>query len=330
MIKKRHSFLTIITICILSIVLLKWFIDFKKECEKELHLVHKNEQLLTRMLDLENERAKEENLLSAQTGYKLPPIFITIKRGDTYTIKNNEVWVKNEKGEKQLTFDSEGNYKKSFLSLSPNQRYLAYFQDLSPNEEISNNDYYWHNYTTIRLLDLASGEINEVYRGSFKVGEYEWLSERELSVSVGCGTECSYLEILDIKTLNKRQLMYGVGYTWSPNKRYVFAYQYTIQSGLIVGDRFGNKLFTLKRGYPKTKERFSTHQAIWSPDSAKLALIINKDGQPELELLVFDAENGFKIIAQKDLEGKEFSELGWKDEESVFYKVRGEIMEVNI
>lgn len=259
-----------------------------------------------------------------------PPFFVTTKRGTVYFIKESEIWIKEKETEKQLTFDGGNKYKKSFLSLSPQEEYLAYFQDLPPKEGLSNDEYYWHNYTTLRLVNLTSGEIKEIYRGSFKVGDYEWLSETEISIGVGCGTECSYLEIVDVLTKNKRQLMYGVGYDWSPNKKYVFAYHYAIAAGITIGDKFSRELFTIKREYPQNAKWFSGHKAAWSFDSTKLALVINKDGEIEMELLVFDAEKGFKTVLQKNLGARRFLKLGWDKNDIVYYETDGGITKIKI
>ncbi len=239
--------------------------------------------------------------------------------GNAYFLKNNEVWMKTKDAEKQLTYDGAGEYNKNVLNVSPQQNYLAYFQDLSLKEGMNSDEYYRQNYTSLRILDLKSNTVTEVYKGSYKVGDYEWLSEREISVWIDCGSECSYLELIDIPAKRRRQLMYGVGYTWSPDKKYALAYHYSIQPGITVGDRFGNKIFTLMRDYPKEERVSSTHKAAWSADSSKLALIINKDRRPEPELLIFDVKRGFKTIIERDLKRKEFSRLEWRDNNVEYY-----------
>lgn len=245
---------------------------------------------------------------------------VSSSNGEAYFILGNDIWV-NKKGEqKQVTFDGKDRGRRSYLQISPKGKYLAFFQDLSDEATMSKEDYFWHNYVSINLLDVNHQKIEEVYRGSFRVGDFEWISNNELSVWVGCGSECSYLEVVDVFSKNKTPLQYGVGYAWSPNKRYVLAYHYSVQAGITVGDKNGNNLFTLKRNYPAGSRWFSDHEAVWSIDSSKLALIIHKDKSPNLELLVFDVKNKFKILLSRDLESQEFLEVGWKDVNSVYYK----------
>lgn len=158
----------------------------------------------------------------------------------------------------------------------------------------------------------------------------EWLNDDEFAIYRGCGTECEAVYIFNLKENFKQKLYYGVKHTWSPNKKYVLGYHYAIQPGITVGDKFGNELFTLRREYPQNGESRSTHKAVWSPNSSKLALIINKDKEQELELLVFNIENGFKLLLQKDLNSSEFTDFGWKDEKTAFYTVDGKANEIKL
>lgn len=98
-----------------------------------------------------------------------------------------------------------------------------------------------------------------------------------------------------------------------------------IQPGITVGNRLGNSLFVLRRSYSPNSGEYSSHEASWSPDSLKLALIIQKQHGAGLELLVFDVEHEFNLIKQRDLESSVFTRLGWKDERTVFYEVGGKV-----
>ena len=176
-----------------------------------------------------------------------------------------------------------------------------------------------------KILGEASSNENSQIRPTI-----EWLNDEEFVIYRGCGTECEVVYIFDLKKNFEQKLYYGIKHTWSPDKKYLLAYHYAIEPGITVGDRSGTRLFTLRREYPKDGKEVSTHKAIWSPSSSKLALIINKNKEAELELLVFDVENSRKLLSQKDLDSSDFTDFGWKDEKTVFYTVDGEANEFKL
>ncbi|PIZ64212.1 hypothetical protein CO051_04680 [Candidatus Roizmanbacteria bacterium CG_4_9_14_0_2_um_filter_39_13] len=145
----------------------------------------------------------------------------------------------------------------------------------------------------------------------------EWLNDEEFAVYRGCGTECETVYIFNLRQDGKQKLYYGVGHTWSPDKQYILAHHYAVQSGITVGDRYDNILFDLRREYPK--EYVGTHKASWSPDSTKLALIIHQDEKTRMELFVFDAQKNFQKIVQKQIQTKEVNDLYWQDRKTLIY-----------
>ena len=85
----------------------------------------------------------------------------------------------------------------------------------------------------------------------------------------------------------------------------VLAYHYTAGPGITIGDKFGKVLFELIRRHPfEYNKLVDMTEARWTPDSAKIALIIKKENQEILELIVFDVKQNFKQIFQKDLRGE--------------------------
>ncbi len=160
--------------------------------------------------------------------------------------------------------------------------------------------------------DINHKETKEIYRGSFKTSGWEWFSNEEILVFTGCGTECEVLHLIDLVSGEKIELNYGVNYKWSPDKTKVLALHYTIP-GFTVGDKFGNELFTLERKFLEYSKLFDFIQAEWSEDGGKIALVIKKDNEEKMELLVFDVQNDFNIISQSDIEAIDDIDLSWNN-----------------
>lgn len=127
-------------------------------------------------------------------------------------------------------------------------------------------------------------------------------------MSEGCGTECQAEFLVDLKSDKKYVLQYGVGYTWSPDKNWVFAYNYSYRTGITIGDKFGNVIYRYHI-LPPESETVNTPLAMWSPDSSKLALVMKKSDDKSFELLVFDSRKKFKKIFQSDVMDAEEFEL---------------------
>lgn len=172
----------------------------------------------------------------------------------------------------------------------------------------------------LHIGDAKTRETKNVYHGSFRTSGWEWFSDSEVLVSYGCGTECQTLYIINVDTDKKYTLGYGVGYEWSLNKKMVLAYRYSGRFGIIVGDKFGNILFQLSRESPDIySELLSQTKAAWSPDSNKIAAVIKKEDQDQLELLVFDTQENFKQIFQSDVDFFKDVELRWDSDEKLIY-----------
>lgn len=200
------------------------------------------------------------------------------------------------------------------LSPSPDGGRLAYYQHkfISDLTEIEDED-----YTSLVVKEKERKQI--VFTGNFRLSYFEWLNDEEMAIYRDCGTECMVAYHIDLLKNETHRLSLGVGYTWSPDRKYVLAYHVALQPGVTIGDRLGQPVFTLRRNSPKNKSGYSPHRAVWSPDSSKLALIIHKDNEARLEALIFDAREKFKLIRQKDLESDKFSDLTWASHRTVAY-----------
>jgi len=172
----------------------------------------------------------------------------------------------------------------------------------------------------LHIGNTKTRETKIVYHGSFKTSGWEWFSNNEVLVSYGCGTECQTIYIINVDTGKKYTLGYGVGYEWSPDKKMVVAYHYYAGSGITIGDKFGNILFRLLRERPDIySELLEQTMAYWSPDSNKIAVVIKKENQDQLELLIFNVQENFKQIFQSDVDFFEDTELRWDNNEKLVY-----------
>jgi Tol biopolymer transport system component len=219
--------------------------------------------------------------------------------------------------------------KQNTLKVSTTGKKRAYFQHKFTTDikEIGDRDYTF-------LVVEQEGKREKVFQGDFRLSYFEWLTDEEIAVYRNCGTECMIAYIVDLKTKTPRELMLGVGYTWSPNKQYVLAYHYSSKYGISVAEKdnfYGRMRFELRREHPPSGSNLTSKtQASWSPDSNKLALVIKKKAEEKLELLLFDVKNDFRLLGQKDLKSNQFSDLGWKDGTTVFYESGGKIIEIKI
>lgn len=219
--------------------------------------------------------------------------------------------------------------KENTLKFSPTGKKSAYFRHKFIIDLKGMDD---RDYTSVIIND--NGIEGTVFQRDDRLSSLDWLNEEEMVVYRDCGTECMQAYIVDIKTKILRDISIGVGYTWSPDKNYVLVYHYSWQYGISLankGDKFGRTIFQLRRDQPPNGSGLANKtQAVWSPDSSKLALIIRKEKEEKLELLVFAVNNNFKPLLQKDLEGNEFSELHWADVKILSYLVNGIIIEEKI
>ena len=209
--------------------------------------------------------------------------------------------------------------KENTFKFSLDRKKAAYFQNKLTTDikEISDRDY------TSLVID-QNGQIETVFQSDFRLSYFEWLNDKEIAVYSGCGTECMLAYIVDIDTKKHREISLGVGYTWSPDKRYVLAYHYSYQYGISIAEKgreHGRTIFQIRRTHPQdgSSRLASQTRAAWSDDSARLALVIRKEDEERLELLVFDVKGKFKLLLQKDLITDSSSGLGWKDQQTILY-----------
>lgn len=200
------------------------------------------------------------------------------------------------------------------LLLSPGGRRRAYYQHkfISDLTEIGNNDY-------TSLVVEEKGKTQTVFTGDHRLAFFEWLDDKEIAVYQDCGTECLMVYLIETQTGESHRFFMGGGYSWAPNKKYVIAFHDVPDDGISVGDKFGNALFTLRRGSPNTQAMVPNLRAVWSPDSSKIALVIHKEKSSDLELIVLDITNEFKGVLRKNLVGREISELRWQGPRRLIY-----------
>lgn len=219
---------------------------------------------------------------------------------------------------REYKMDNE-SLRTSTLKYSPSGKYYAFFQHkfVKDVKEIGDEDYAY-------IVAYLGVREEPVFKSDFRLSSFEWLSDEEVAVYRGCGTECSLAYIVNVKTKKYRELPLGVGYTWSPNRRYVAAYHYSYKYGFSLAekdDTYGRVKFELRRNHPPSGSGLSSATRLtWSPDSSKFSVILRKENEERLELLVFDVSDGFTLLTARDLENKEFSGLNWRDEKTVVYE----------
>lgn len=215
------------------------------------------------------------------------------------------------------------------LKVSPSGKRSAYFKQ---RLIIDSEDKWDQDHTSVIIESEDTKET--VFQGDERLSFLEWLNDDEIVVYRGCGTECMQAYIVDLKTKIPRDISIGVGYSWSPDKNYVLAYHYSWKYGISVankGDEFGRTIFQVTRDQPPNGSGLTNKtQAIWSPNSAKLALIIRKEKEEKLEVVVFDIISNFKPLLHKDLASNEFSDFHWEDSKTLSYFVNGKIISEKI
>jgi hypothetical protein len=218
-------------------------------------------------------------------------------------IEENGIFFYNGNTKRQVVYQ---NNPISDLIFSPSRNKFGYFvnysvydENISPDKEV-----------VLRIENLNTRDSKQVYGGSFRTGGWEWFLNDEVLVEEGCGTEC-HVQILENLISGKEYILqYGVDYTWSPDKNWVFAYNYSYRTGITIGDKFGNIVYKYHI-LPPENETANTPLAVWSPDSSKLALIIKNSNDKEFELLIFDSHNNFKEIFQSKVDNAKKFELKW-------------------
>lgn len=219
--------------------------------------------------------------------------------------------------------------KESTRQPSPDGKSYAYLQHkfIKDLKEMNDGDYTYVNV----YYDWGD---QPVFKSDFRVSSFEWVNDEELVVYRGCGTECTAAYIVNIETKKYRELPMGVGYTWSPNKKYVATYHYSYKYGITVfekDDIYGRTMFELRREHSTDGSGLiGETKMVWSPDSAKLAVIIEKESEEKLEIIIFNIIDEFSIVFRSDLENKKFSNLHWKNEKTVIFEDGGKLKVVNL
>lgn len=198
-----------------------------------------------------------------------------------------------------------------YFKFSPSKKRLGFYYE-SGNYLSAGRD------VALAVMNIAEQSVKKIYKGSFKTSDWEWLNDEEIAVYYGCGTECMAVYIIDVDSGGKEAaLQYGVNYEWSPDKELALAYNYSGKYGITVGDKKGNAVFSIKRDLAAPYDLIYKTNAEWSPNGGKLALIIQKEKQDRLELLVFNVQEDFKQIFQFDVNFSDDIELRWSDNDSI-------------
>ncbi len=225
-----------------------------------------------------------------------------------FFIKNNKL-IKKEKDNEIILDDNKT--EKSHLKISPKNIRIGYFASESQKE----NEFY-KDKTELLVVDTMKSIRKKIYTGDYHTSDWNWLDEKEAVVYSGCGTECEVAYLIDTESgKTTSRLQYGVGYEWSPSGRLVAAYNYSNHYGITVGNRSGETVFSIQREYPaKYHETISQTKLLWSPDSKKIALLIRKEEENKMELMIFDVEKNFKLLTKRDADYN-FSnnELKWEN-----------------
>lgn len=222
--------------------------------------------------------------------------------------------------EQKVTYNGQ---EIDYLKFSPSNKKLGFYYEsgnyLSAGRDIA-----------LAIMDIDGKSIKKIYEGSFKTSYWEWLNNKEVAVYYGCGTECMVVFIIDVNSgERKSELQYGVGHEWSPSKELVLAYNYSYRYGITIGDKIGNALFSIKREPIAYHDLIDKTVATWSPDSNKIAVVIKKENQDQLELLVFDVQENFKQIFQSDVGFLKDIELKWDSDEKLIYNDLEFVLEKN-
>jgi len=215
--------------------------------------------------------------------------------------------------ETQKIFEQKNeDLKKRSIVISPNKIRTAYFQEKFTTDNVTNiGDF---DYISVVIEDGNKTQV--VFQNDFRLSNLEWLNDREIVVYRSCGTECMIAYIVDTDTKHQQELILGVGYTWSPNKQYVAVYHYSYKYGISIanrGNQYGQTVLQVRRDHPNVGSALTSQTKVaWSSDSTKLAVVIRKENEEKLELIIYDITNQFKILYQQDLIESDISNLTWE------------------
>ena len=188
---------------------------------------------------------------------------------------------------------------------SPKKDKFGYFVDYSSDQDVN-----YDREAVLYIENTQSRKPKEVFHGTFRTSGWEWFSNDEVLIDESCGTECHVQILENLITGKEYVLQYGVGYTWSPNKKWIFAYNYSYRTGITIGDKFGNIIYK-HHILPPENETANTPLAVWSPDSSKLALVMKKSDDKSFELIILNSGENFKEIFKSNVDTDKKFELKW-------------------
>ncbi|MDO8592905.1 MAG: hypothetical protein Q7R92_04025 [bacterium] len=209
-------------------------------------------------------------------------------------LEQDDLWVYEKSSKRQILF--YGN-PIGQLQFSPSGKRFGFLE----YRDIYDKKTPYDEQVMLYLGEAGKKDYKIAYRGSFKTAGWEWLNENEVVAYTGCGTECEVAFLYDTHNLKEGVELWAVGYEWSPNKQMILSYNYSIGYGVRVQNKKGDDLFLIARDHPEFYNEFTDETtAVWSPDSGKLALVIKKEKENAMELLVYNAKNNFKQILRAD------------------------------
>lgn len=197
------------------------------------------------------------------------------------------------------------------LIFSPSKDKIGFLN----NEGVNNKNIPYERQILLYAGKVNTRDFKEIFHGSFRTSGWEWFNNDEIIVYYNCGTECQLLYLINVNSGEGNSLIYGVGYEWSPDKELVLAYHYSWKYGITVGDKKNNIFLTIERKHTinEDDELIDKTKAIWSPDSSKLALVIKKENQNQMELIIFNASDNFKQIFNQDMVDTNDYNLKWSE-----------------
>ncbi|MDO9399634.1 MAG: cell wall hydrolase [bacterium] len=194
------------------------------------------------------------------------------------------------------------------LAISPTKKKVGFFYE--------SGDYYEPCHkVALTVVNIQDKEAKKIYESDCKISRWEWVGDDQAAVYKNCGTECQTLHLVDIDSEEENILQYGVDYNWSPDKKLVLAYHFSLRYGITVGNKIGDELLTIEREWFPADNNNMVYatKAIWSPNSTKLVVILKKEKEDKMELIVYNVKDNFKKIYQADVFYKDETKIYWSD-----------------
>lgn len=183
------------------------------------------------------------------------------------------------------------------FQFSPSKNQFGYLE----NSNVSDESVPWDKQVVLYIGETYNKKTKEVYHGSHKTSGWEWFSENEILIPYGCGTECEVLYLVDANSGFKETIQQGVGYEWSSDKNWLFAYRYSGKLGIIAFNRNQDKIYEYLKDPDHRMKYYEEIKGEWAPSSNRLAMIKEKDNEDQLELIIVDFDKDGKVLLQKNL-----------------------------